>query len=659
LSPRPFRDEDGTFFLTRAPGEGRPEQGYLRSIAAAGEPSDARGRGLLVAGVWAPQPFETRIAWAVHLDALASSDPCWHDRWEPRTLETVARPVLAIPIATAAGARWVLSLWHDRRLLPWPAPDPFARGPRFAIDEVLGTAALDHAVERRRALEDRRVIALGASGGPDGTSFLALYGAPGTEEVLSRRFVTITPGDEAPASTVSGPEARAAPEAPEHPLDAWALHHMRRIGARHGQMAIVRGRRLAFARAYTYAEAGYPVARLDDAMRLGSVSKALTAAALFPALERAGIREGVDARAADLLGVRPGEGRPLLAAVSLRHLLTHDAGLGSFVDLRPDDPRNPLSEHRLTELLDSVRAAARPGRITEALGVLGDEVLFARAPGGGRAAGPAYSNEGFMLLGEILARLAQGRADAYEEAAVSALLRPAGVDPEGRGCLLGAGRKRARERREAPAHASSPTWVEKRFTGDDLDEGPLVPAPYGDNGPFLGGAAGWCVPLVWLARVFAALGPRGDGTGLWRRRHADLAATPAAPRSALGHGFHLGEPAFWTFRPSAPASTGAPSTASLPAPPLTIRVVRIHHNGRVEGGSALLIHQMPQSARDDALDATLTVAVAFNQLGPLHAVPHGRELLAIVRGLEVATATAGTTEAHAAAFREQDLFDRL
>src|SRR5262249_2764123 len=133
VPPRPFRDEDGTFFIVRAAGDEGREGGYLRSIAAAGAPRDASGAGLMVAGIWAQQP-DVRIGWAVHLDEVAGG--AWRDRSEPRTLETVARPVMAIPIAGAASARWVLSLWHDRLLEPWPSPDPFARTRRFACDEV-------------------------------------------------------------------------------------------------------------------------------------------------------------------------------------------------------------------------------------------------------------------------------------------------------------------------------------------------------------------------------------------------------------------------------------------------------------------------------------------------------------------------------------------
>jgi CubicO group peptidase (beta-lactamase class C family) len=635
VPPRPFRDAEGTLFAALAAEGGSIRAGFLRCIAAAGVPRSARGEGLLVAGIWAPQPA-VRVAWAVHLDPVQPGE-AWRDRWEPRTLETVARPVAAIPITSASGARWVLSLWHDRVIEPWPSPDPFAHARRFEVDEALGPPALARAVERRRAAEDRRVISVGAGGGPSGTSFLALYGSPGREAPLCRRFVVVAAGEEAPASIVADPTTSSDGDedgAPEHPLDRWVLQHMRATGARQGQLVVVRRRRLCFARAYTYAEAGYPVARLDDAMRLGSVSKAFSAAALLPALERRDVRVDAPVTGPDLLGFGEGEGPPRLAAVTLRHLLTHDAGLKTFADVRPDEPGNPLSEHGLTVMLTGGAGPARPGQMTRGLAALRDDAAFARAPGG--SAPLDYSNQGFILLGEILARLARGSFDAYEAAVVDALLRPAGIDPGDRGCLLGAGRTRARARREAPAHPESPTWAEVRFEGDDLDEGPLVLLPYADNGPFLGGAAGWCVPLVWVARVLAALGPTRDG-GLWQRRHADLAATRAAPGSHVGHGFHVGEPGFWTFR-----------DGGAGAPPVTIPVTRLHHNGRLDGGSALLVHQIPRDAGDDGLDATLSVALAFSTLGPLYDDIHGKQIFAILRGLEGSRG-----------WGAEDLFERL
>ena len=603
--PLPFRDDEGRFFAARIAASGLGD-GLLVSLAAAGAPIEARGTGLVIAGVWAPQPA-TRVTWAVHLDAMRSAGDAWRDREEVRTLEAAARPIAAIPIASGSGARWVLSLWHDRAMEPWPSPDPFARAPRFEVDEATTKGALARVIERRGRDEDRSVIAIGA-----GSGFLAIHGSRGRGADLERRVAIAAIGDAPPTSaTIDGDRD----DEPDHPLDRWALAHMRETGARHGQIVVVRGRRLAFARAYTWAEAGYPTATLDRALRLGSVSKALTTIALLATLRRLGLDVG--ARVVDLLGLSPDEGPPALRAVTIRHLLTHTAGLATFPDVRHDEPKNPLSEARIGEILRGATGAAAPGDLTRALARMRDDTAFARRPG---EASPDYSNEGFILLGEVLSKLVTGRADAYGEAMMEALFRPAGIEPSARGCLFRAGQEHACLRGESPAHPSSPTWARDRFAGG-APQSPLTLAPYADNGPFLGGAAGLSVPLVWIARALAALGPRGDGAGLWSAEDAEIAATPAAPGSNVGHGFHLGEPGFWTFRPS---GGGAP---------LTVRVEKLHHNGRLDGGAALLVHLMPHDARENG-DATLSLVAAFNQLGPLYEDPHGKRLLGILRALE-------------------------
>ena len=568
LPPSPFRDARGLLFASA--GARQLPGGYVKSLAAAGSPAAG---DLRVAAVWAPAPPEAPIAWAVHLDPLPDAGARWEDLLEVRTLASAACPIQVLPLRSE-GRHWVLSLWHDRVVEPWPRPDPFAR----------------------------RVFA----------------GAPGREAPLPRVFSA--DGPRVPRSTDD-----------EHPLDAWAREHMRATGARHGQLVVVRGRKLAFARAYTYAEEGYPKATLDHAFRLGSVSKALTSVALLAALRRRALPLGADTPVAapELLDLAPGQGPPWLAEVTLRHLLSHDAGLRTFVGFAPQDLQNPLSEARILALLRSPARAAAPGQLGEALRSMRSNEAFARRPGGGDGARFDYSNEGFILLGELLARLAGEGPGGYERALERLLLAPAGVDAEElerRGCLFAAGRARALERGESPAHASSPTWAEKRFAGDSIDEGPLVLAPYADNGPFLGGAAGLSMPLVWVARVLAglALGPRapGERPALWTREDAELAGTRQDPRSHHGLGVHAGEEGYWTTR------------ATPRDPPVSLRVMRLHHAGRIEGGSSLLVHQMPADPRDDALDASLGVAVAFNRLGPLHDEPHGRRLFGILRKLE-------------------------
>lgn len=195
-------------------------------------------------------------------------------------------------------------------------------------------------------------------------------------------------------------------------------------------------------------------------------------------------------------------------------------------------------------------------------------------------------------------------------------------------------------RRESPAHPIHPTWTIDRF--EDARE-PLTLTPYACNGPFLGAAAGLCVPLVWVARVLARLGPHRDQVSLWKPMDAERALSPAAPGSRGAHGVYVGGSGWWTFH-SATRVGGAP----VPEP-----YRRIHHNGRLDGCAALLVHQMrilPAGASHANVQGpgTLSLVMATNQLGPLYDEPHARQLFDILRDLE-----------GSAGWDEEDLFAHI
>lgn len=373
-----------------------------------------------------------------------------------------------------------------------------------------------------------------------------------------------------------------------HPVDDWMLDRMRASGARHAQLAIVRGTEVTFARAYTFAERGYPVATLDHALRLGSVSKAIVALALLRLL-----RDGrIDLDAA------------VVEHVSLRDLLLHRSGLRSFPDMDPTAEDNPLSEANLAALLG--RSRLEPGDLHVALARLPRATLFPANPS------VAYSNEGFVLLGELLSRLCTHSPNALDTV-LEDLLRESGVDPAGRGVLAADTPAAARARGESPAHGSSPTFrVSSRAPRD------LVDLAYATNLRFLGGAAGLSVPVLWIARLLARLD--GDLAGVLAPCIADV---QRGARATLG--FYAGEPGWTKTTPRA----GSGSTRGAGA--RTFRTVCLHHNGRVEGGSSMLMIRAPLEPRAD--HPTLSVIVAMNQLGDLYEDPHGRALFGILRSL--------------------------
>ncbi len=597
VAPCPFAAmSSGEGFVARAAARA----GAVTSVAVGGRLTDSSGAGLVVAALVAPRR-DARIGWAVYLDPIGVGGALGGD--EAKLLARAASPVTAFSLSTPAEARFSFSLWHDVVATSWPPGEPVPRvGPSLS-------ATTSSAVKTSRLCSND-------GGTSDDVCSRSPRATPGRAPASSRSTGRATPAARFPRTFHAMGPATTSSTAPPHPLDLWAHERMRESGARHGQLVVVRGRRLAYAKAFTFAEDGYPVATLDDALRLGSVSKAFTAIALYRALRLRGLPLGVDTPVSDPSLLGPGAcSSPSLARLTLRHLLAHDAGLHASNDISPDDPSHPLAEHDLARRLTGARRPLDAGDLSRALVASPADAFFARPPGGA-AKDLVYSNEGFILLGELVSRLVTGRLDAYADAVTELLLAPSGVDPGTRGVLLAAGYERARARGESPAHPSSPRWTSNRFGGDEAS--PFELTPYADNGPFLGGAAGWCVPLLWIARVLAELGPHPAG-GLWTRADADIALAPAAPKSTIGHGVHLSDGGWWTVRAAREA-------------PRSVRVERLHHNGRVRGGSALFLYAIPRDPLDE--DARLGVVAAFNQLGDLYDEPHGRALLAILRKLE-------------------------
>ncbi len=180
--------------------------------------------------------------------------------------------------------------------------------------------------------------------------------------------------------------------------------------------------------------------------------------------------------------LRRGRGPPRLAAVTLRHLLTHDAGLRTFDDVRPDEPRNPLSgggsarcsaaRARRRDRGGSPAACARSAttrcsRGRPAAAIPGASTTATRGSScSGRSSRPSRKAPATPTRRPSSARSCGRRASIPATAGASSA--PAG---------------RARARREAPAHPASPTWTRKRFAGDDLDEARFRSRPTPTTGP--------------------------------------------------------------------------------------------------------------------------------------------------------------------------------
>ncbi len=572
IGPRALRDVQGRLFFELDPLAVDP--GYLVVDVAGFLATGEQPRIIAVV-----RASEQRVRWAVHVDDIAPA--AWPESEQVRALSRTASPVRAIPLSSDR----VLSLWHDVVFEPWPEPHPFAErtlvharaGNVEALRQVARTAELD---------EDRRLVSVGSSPGGE---LIGVFGGTGRDTPLERQW-HVTVGDVAAADAA----------------DEFVAELMRKTGARHGQLAIARGEALVIDRAYTFAEEGYPQATGDHYIRVGSVSKVLTTLAALSPL--AGWPEPLDLDE-PVLRTNDGGADAEAYELTLRHLLTHRSGLRTVPTIRHDEPGHALSEKSLATLSGGAPIGG-PGDVLAALRGAAGVRAFARRPARAGERHHDYANEGFTLLGEILAQRAYGDASAFERLLVERLLVAAGMSGE-RGVMFARGARASAERGESPPEPSSPSWGRRRF--DDLGTGSLTPVPWTLNGAFIGGAAGIALPAATIAKVVARIGPNPRWSDAAVRRL--LEPTVGHERQVLG--LLRAPPAFWTMR------DGERGLATFP-------VERVYHNGQIEGGAALVVHQFPRDFASAPTAATLTAVVAISQVGPLFYDTVGKDLLGVL-----------------------------
>ena len=143
------------------------------------------------------------------------------------------------------------------------------------------------------------------------------------------------------------------------------------------------GRKLIFARAYTFAEAGYPLATPTTYFRVASCAKTLTAVLLLRLLQEGKLTLGTKLQSVLNLKTPSGDPPkdPRFGDITVRHLLSHQSGLQSW--FAPRDVAAafgvsfPVSKSQTASFAASVNLAFTPGS------------QF------------SYSNMGYVLLGMI------------------------------------------------------------------------------------------------------------------------------------------------------------------------------------------------------------------------------------------------------------------
>ena len=317
------------------------------------------------AGIWQPNPGA--VLW--NCDGLTESPADYQARFDAETAAWI-RP----GFVTVGPGNTYMSLFVATEIGPWQA--------RHNL-----TPAEYQTQFNTLTAEGYFPVCVQAAG-PDAASarFAALFVQQQT--IVSRKFTATGPVANANIDNVVRTMMQTSPT------------------VRHAALAIVHGTKLVYARGYTLAEPDWPIVQPTTFFRLASVSKVVTALAVFQLLETGALDAAM--RVQDILNLSAiggGPPDPGFASVTIQSLLEHTSGLNDSG--WNDGP--------------TVVAAFKNAGIPASLPVTQDmtDSYIASQP----LANPPpallqqYSNLGYYLLGRVVAKLS-GTADpitAYQD----------------------------------------------------------------------------------------------------------------------------------------------------------------------------------------------------------------------------------------------------
>jgi N-acyl-D-amino-acid deacylase len=283
-----------------------------------------------------------------------------------------------------------------------------------------------------------------------------------------------------------------------------------------GALAVVKDRRLVYARGYGWADREKQLAASPHSLfRIASISKPITAVAVLKLVEQGKLE--LDARAFDLVRMEPvpDAGKkpdPRLERITVRQLLQHTGGWDR------NQSFDPMFRPKLIARTVGVPPPAGPEAVIRYM--RGQPLDF--DPGSRYA----YSNFGYCVLGRVIEVLS---GQSYERFVQEQILAPIGI----RNMRIGA----SLDGRQAPG--------EVRYYTTDHSEGESVfpntpakvPWPYGGfHLEAMDAHGGWIASAVDLARFAAALDQPEQSPLLGPAAFRIMYAPPAAPVSRQDDG---------------------------------------------------------------------------------------------------------------------------
>jgi CubicO group peptidase (beta-lactamase class C family) len=239
------------------------------------------------------------------------------------------------------------------------------------------------------------------------------------------------------------------------PLDRALEGFLRERGIRGATMAVAKGHRVLVERGFGYADRGAtrPMAP-GDPMRLASLSKAFTAAAVRKLIERGRLLP--DSSVVELLDLKPPPGRtmdPRLKKVTVQHVLDHRGGWRTV---------NGWEPMFATDQIATALGRLSPASASDIVDYMAGQPLQFD-PG----TEYSYSNFGYCLLGRVIERVA-GRS--YIDDVRAEILEPLGIKS------VSTARSRPHDRNACEPDYVHPGSVRSLF---DADAKSNVPEPNG------------------------------------------------------------------------------------------------------------------------------------------------------------------------------------
>ena len=250
-------------------------------------------------------------------------------------------------------------------------------------------------------------------------------------------------------------------------FDTIMQRFMQQHAIRGGSLAIARQGRLILTRAYTWAEADYPITQPTSLFRTASCTKPFTSIAIHQLIERGLLT--LDTPIQEILHLTTADGHaprdPRFGEIRVWHLLSHAGGWDRRVTFDPlfDDATIaqtlgvplPITKYQMTTYMADQPLQFTPG--TKAV----------------------YSNFGYSLLGQIIEKLT---GQSYERAMGQSIYAPLGLARP----RLGQSLLSQRMSGEVRYHGRYPFIAQSVMSPDQ----PIVPAPYGGTNEQLGDSLG-------------------------------------------------------------------------------------------------------------------------------------------------------------------------